>query len=224
MPLIAHVGRRCVTNLRVVHDDYLLPGSPPPVVIGTDTKTGESVSIPYEVRDQGLALVGMQGTGKSTVLERLILADLEYGTPGMVIDPHGGLAQRVVELATPEQAERIILLEADASAPFGINLLSVREPVGKKDKPVDWAIDNLVATFKKLYGEEDQFQPRLERYLRPSAETLIPSKLTLLQVLDLFEDVSFRNDCLGRVPDPAKQEKLRRFWARYDKLRPVDQL
>src|SRR4051812_44847556 len=159
MPLIAHVGRRCVTNLRVVHDDYLLPGSPPPVVIGTDTKTGESVSVPYKVRDQGLALVGMQGTGKSTVLERLILADLDHGTPGIVIDPHGGLAQRVVELATPGQAERIILLEADASEPFGINLLSVREPVGKKDKPVDWAIITSWRHLKSCTEKRINFNP-----------------------------------------------------------------
>src|SRR4051794_16358699 len=88
-------------------------GSPPPVVIGTDTQTGEPVSIPFEHRDEGLSLVGRQGTGKSTVLERLIVADLEHRTPGLVIDPHGRLAQRISELATPEQAERIILLEAD---------------------------------------------------------------------------------------------------------------
>ena len=106
------------------------------VPLGTDTKTHAPVYLPYADRDLGVAIIGKSGTGKSSLLEHMILTDLEQGTPGMVIDPHGLLAQRVMELATPEQADRIILLEALQTAPFGLNLLAVREPTDDDDDPV----------------------------------------------------------------------------------------
>src|SRR3954447_22205370 len=112
-----------------------LPLGPPPVSLGADVSTGDPVELPYGDRDLGVALVGKAGTGKSSILEHLILADLEHGTPGMVIDPHGPLAQRVMQSATPEQADRIILLEAVRTAPFGLNLLDVRDPIDDNDDP-----------------------------------------------------------------------------------------
>jgi hypothetical protein len=194
------------------------------VLLGTDTKTHNPVYLPYAERVLGVAIIGKAGTGKSSLLEHAILADLEHGTPGMVIDPHGLLIQRVMECATPEQAERIILLEAVRTAPFGLNLLDVRDPIDDNDDPVSWAADSVVATIKKLYGEDDEFLPRLERYLDLSARTLIPSRLTLLDAPRLFEDMSFRQDCLSRVRDPHEQQSLRRSWAAYDKLRPGEQI
>src|SRR4051794_8492633 len=129
-----------------------------------------------------------------------------------------------MQYATPEEAERIILLEAVRTAPFGLNLLAVRDPVDDNDDPVTWAADSVVATIKKLYGEEDEFLPRLERYLDLSARTLIPSRLTLLDAPRLFEDTSFRQSCLSRVASPAEQQTLRNSWAAYDKLRPGEQI
>ena len=201
-------------------DSTATPGR---VLVGTDTKTRSPVYLPYADRDLGVALIGKAGTGKSTILEHMILADLEHGTPGMVIDPHGLLAQRVMELATSEQADRIILLEAVPSAPFGLNLLAVREPLDKDDRPAVRAVDSVVATIKKLYREDDSFLPRFERYLKLCARTLIPSRLTLIDVPRLFDDVSFRQSCLARVIDPVELQYLYRGWARYDRLRPGDQ-
>jgi len=44
----------------------------------------------------------------------------------------------IMTLAAPEDAERIILLEADTAKPFGLNLLAVRSPVDETDDPVTW--------------------------------------------------------------------------------------
>lgn len=196
---------------------------PADVVIGKDVNIYEDVHLHYGDRDLGVAIIGKAGTGKSSLLEHMILTDLEQGTPGMVIDPHGLLAQRVMELATPEQADRIILLEAVPSAPFGLNLLAVREPLDEDDRPAVRAVDNVVDTIKKLYREDDSFLPRLERYLKLCVRTLIPSRLTLIDIPRLFDDVSFRQACLARVIDPVEAQYLHRGWARYDRLRPGDQ-
>ena len=197
---------------------------PDDVYLGTDIDTGQEVWLQYEDRVLGETIIGKMGTGKSTILENHVLTDLANGTPGLVIDPHGQLAERVIRRATPEQAERIILLEAIQTKPFGLNLLAVRDPIDENDDPVTWAADSVVATVKKLYGEDDEFLPRLERYLDLAVRTLIPSWLTLIQATRLFTDKSFRNQCLARVPDAKEREKLRNDWAGFDRLRPGEQI
>src|SRR3954451_12803569 len=204
-------------------DDHESPSSRD-VLLGSDVQTQEPVWLPYADRPLGVAVIGKAGTGKSTLLEHLILEDIKQGTPGMAIDPHGLLVERIMQYATPGEAERIILLEAVKTAPFGLNLLAVRDPIDDNDDPVTWAADSVVATIKKLYGEDDEFLPRLERYLDLSARTLIPSRRTLLDAPRLFEDTSFRQSCLSRVSAPAEQQSLRSSWAAYDKLRPGEQI
>jgi hypothetical protein len=190
------------------------------VIIGNDVRTGERVALPYQRRDLGVAIIGRSGTGKSSILERLILADLTQGTPGLVIDPHGRLAERVITLAPSSAASRIVLLEPSITEPFGLNLLACREPIDDEDDPVSWAADSVVATVKKLYGEQDEYLPRLEHYLDLAARTLIPNNRTLADAPRLFRNDGFRRACLKRVADRDVAED----WVLYDSLRGTDQV
>jgi ABC-type ATPase involved in cell division len=40
-------------------------------------------------------VIGKTGTGKSTMLERLILSDIKAGEGLALVDPHGDLAERI---------------------------------------------------------------------------------------------------------------------------------
>jgi hypothetical protein len=97
--------------------------------------------------------------------------------------------------------------------------LAVRDAVDKDDDPVTWAADSVVGAVKRLYGEDDEFLPRLERYLDLAVRTLIPSGLTLLDAPRLFTDKAFRDRCLSRV-DFQEREGLRGAWAAFDRLLP----
>ena len=197
-----------------------LPLGPLPVLLGTDVDTGDPVQLPFKDRDLGVALIGKRGTGKSSLLEHLILADLEHGTPGMVIDPHGLLAHRVIGLASPKQAKRIVLLEALASKPFGLNLLATRDPVDEDDDPITWTANSVVESVKKLYGQHDAFIPRLERYLDLAVRTLIPNDETLAAVPRLLRNSEYRRECLKRITDPEIIDE----WSEFDSLRTVEQI
>jgi hypothetical protein len=187
-------------------------------LIGKDTDTGEDVFLAYDDRPRGVAIIGKPGTGKSSLLEHLILTDLRNGTPGVVIDPHGLLAERVISLAPPEHAKRIILLNPSETT-FGLNLLACRKPAHRDDHPAYWAADSVVQAVKKLYGEDDEYLPRLEHYLDLAAHTLIPNNGNLTQVTRLFRNAEFREACVARVTDEGIHDE----WQSYDSLRPIDQ-
>src|SRR5688572_23199370 len=115
------------------------PDWKPDVEIGADTTSGESVALPYRDRPVGVAMIGKSGRGKSTLLEHLILADIEQGTAAVAIDPHGVLAKRIAGIVSPEYAERLILVEVDEDVTFGLNMLDVGE--NPRDARVTWAAD-----------------------------------------------------------------------------------
>jgi hypothetical protein len=199
------------------------PDWKPDVEIGVDTASGESVALPYRDRPLGVAMIGKSGRGKSTLLEHLILADIEHGTAAVAIDPHGVLAKRIARIVSPEHAEkRLILVEVDEDVAFGLNMLDIGEK--PRDARVTWAADNVVGTIKRLYSEDAEFMPRLEEYLDLAVRTLIPSGRTLIDALDLFEDEALRNECLSYVTNPLALRKLRRRWAEYKQLRPADRI
>jgi ABC-type thiamine transport system ATPase subunit len=83
-----------------VADEYDPPDGLSRVLLGTDTETRAPVYLSHADRPLGVAIVGKSGTGKSSLLEHMILSDLANGIPGMVIDPHGLLAERVMQSAT----------------------------------------------------------------------------------------------------------------------------
>lgn len=199
---------------------HCVPHAPEDVIIGNDVNSGEPVALPYERRDLGVTIIGRSGTGKSSLLEHLILADLKQGTPGVVIDPHGKLANRVITLAPSSAARRIMLLEPSVTKPFGLNLLSCRKEIDDDDDPVSWAADSVVETVKKLYGEQDKYLPRLEHYLDLAARTLIPNNRTLADAPRLFRNEIFRKECLKHVAD----RDVREDWKLYDSLRTTDQV
>jgi hypothetical protein len=48
-------------------------------VLGIDTQTGQRVEIAQSVRRQGLYIIGATGTGKTGLIENLIIQDIKQG-------------------------------------------------------------------------------------------------------------------------------------------------
>ena len=109
-------------------------------ILGNDTQTQQAVSLPKTARLQGLYIIGIQGTGKSGLIENLILQDINQGLGVGVLDPHGDLTNAILAKMTKRLDDVILLDIAEYNFPFGLNLFTCSDPTNLK----------ITATFKKI--------------------------------------------------------------------------
>src|SRR5260370_39728340 len=93
--------------------------------LGTDTDTGQLVYLPKTARTQGLYIIGIQGTGKSGLIENLIMQDIDQQIGVCVLDPHGTLIDDVIaRLPGKAEEDKVIFLDLAAyKHPFDLNIL-----------------------------------------------------------------------------------------------------
>ena len=68
------------------------------------------VGIPIGLRLKHTHVVGNAGTGKSTLIEHMVLHDIQAGYGVAVIDPHGSLVERLLSLIPRGHTDRVICL------------------------------------------------------------------------------------------------------------------
>lgn len=158
-------------------------------------------------RRRHVYVIGKTGSGKSTLLRNLVVQDIEAGRGLMLLDPHGDLAEELLDYIPPRRTEDVIYVApADLSHPVGFNLL---EQVPPDDRPLVAA--SIVATFKHLW--RDSWGPRLEYVLYNTIAALLdypPSRggVSLLGVPRMFTDPEYRTRVVREIQDP----RTRAFW------------
>ncbi|HEX9870808.1 MAG TPA: type IV secretion system DNA-binding domain-containing protein [Candidatus Tectomicrobia bacterium] len=156
-------------------------------------------------RTKHAALIGATGSGKSTLMEHMILQDIEAGHGVAVIDPKGDLVWSVLAKAPVARFDDFIVLDPTIrAAPLGLNIV---EPVAEEHR--SRAASEVVSVFKKLFA--DSWGPRLEYILRYCILTLLEVPgATLLNVPDLLHDEEYRTTVLPYVSNFV----VREFWQR----------
>jgi hypothetical protein len=163
-------------------------------------------------RRQHVYAIGKTGTGKTTLLANLIRQDIERGHGVGVIDPHGDLAEELLNCIPPWRTDHVLYFNpADSEFPIGFNLVRSALP----DRQYLEA-SGLVSAFKHLWRES--WGPRLEYILYASIAALMECDNTsLLGVPRMLADRRYRDWVVRQVRDPI----VRAFWevefARYDK-------
>jgi hypothetical protein len=158
-------------------------------------------------RRRHIYAIGKTGSGKSTLLRNMIVQDIEAGRGLMLLDPHGDLAEELLDLIPTWRTEDVIYVNPAAlSYAVGFNLL---EQVPPDDRPLVAA--SVVATFKHLW--RDSWGPRLEYVLYNTLAALLdypPSRgaVTLLGVPRMFTDEAYRARIVHEIQGP----RARAFW------------
>ncbi len=166
--------------------------------------SGESVVLDHEERRRHLHVVGMTGTGKSTLLLNMIRQDLAAGAGLALLDPHGDLALAVLEYVPRARTNELVYINpADLERPVGFNPLAGVPP---ELKPI--VADGVVAAFRHVWPES--WGPRLDYILTNAVRALLDVPgATLLMLPRLLIDEGFRTRLVERhVSDPI----VRSFW------------
>src|SRR5436305_243266 len=140
--------------------------------LGTDVETGQTVELPKTSRPQGLYIIGIQGTGKSGLIENLIMQDIKQQIGVCVLDPHGELIEHVLaRLPDKQTEEKVIFLDInDYHHPFGLNLFTCADLTNPFE--VQKTIDKVKHIFEKLLGVSTE-TPLILDYLYNCTATLI---------------------------------------------------
>lgn len=120
----------------------------PGLHLGSNSHAGTvtPVSLSADQRSRHLYVIGASGTGKSTLLQHLILQDLKRGEGLALLDPHGDLVDDILLRMPPERVKDVVLIDpADAEYPIGFNILSAHTELERTLLASD-----LVSVFRRL--------------------------------------------------------------------------
>src|SRR2546428_5494644 len=86
--------------------------------------TSKPFGISHADRRQHLYTIGKTGTGKTTLLCNLICQDIEQGRGVGVIDPHGDLAEELLNRIPAWRTDHVLYFNpGDSEFPIGFNLV-----------------------------------------------------------------------------------------------------
>ncbi|MDI3496541.1 MAG: hypothetical protein PWQ35_562 [Patescibacteria group bacterium] len=154
-------------------------------------------------RRRHMYLVGKTGMGKSTVLENMIVDDIRAGHGVAVVDPHGDLAEKVIEYIPTNRIKDIVYFNpADIDYPIAFNVVEQVEPHLQH-----LVASGLIGVFQKLWA--DSWGPRLEYILRNAILAILdfPGS-TLLGVVRMLSDKNYRKRVVANIKDPV----VKAFW------------
>ncbi len=132
-------------------------------LLGKDTVTGERVEVQQATRREGLYIVGASGTGKSSLIESLMLQDINQGLGVCLLDPHSDLTNRVLEKMDKRLDDVILLDVANDAYPFGLNLFSC--PYPQDIRWVQYTVNQVMHIFDRLY-DISRATPNMSYFLR----------------------------------------------------------
>jgi len=165
--------------------------------------TDEGVSFTREERERHVYIVGKSGSGKTTTLFNIAMQDIDDGEGVTVIDPHGDLAEAIIDCIPTARTHDVCYLNvSDVVRPVGFNPLA-NVPLERRAL----AASGIVSAFRHLWS--DSWGPRTEHLLYHGVRTLLDvPQSSLLDLPRLYTDDGFLQRTLRSLVDDV----TRRFW------------
>ncbi len=154
-------------------------------------------------RRQHMYVIGKTGTGKSALLNNLILQDVMNGEGVAVVDPHGELVEGIVSKIPRSRLKDVIYFNpADDDYHLGFNVLELPDPKYKH-----LVASGLMGIFTKIWS--NVWSARMEYIMNNAILALLDTpNTTLLGVLRILVDKDYRQQIIANVKDPV----VKAFW------------
>lgn len=170
--------------------------------------TQKPIRISEDDRRRHVYVVGQTGTGKTVLLQNMMVQDMQEGRGFAFIDPHGDAAEELLGMLPPERSEDVIYFDpGDMDNPPGLNIFEYHTEDQK-----DFLIQEAINMLYRLYDPQQQgiIGPRYEHLFRNAALTVMadPEGGTFIDIPKLFRDPQFVREKLKHVEDKTVLE----FW------------
>ncbi len=176
--------------------------------LGTNKYRGkESVAyLKAADRRRHMYIIGKTGSGKSEFIKNLAVQDIRDGKGVCIIDPHGDLADGVLELIPKERIDDVIYFNpSDMDKPMGLNMLEAPSLEMR-----DFAVQEMISIFYMLFPPE-MIGPMFEHNMRNYMLTLmadIDNPGTIVEIPRMISDDAFQKKWVSKVTDPV----VKSFW------------
>jgi len=209
---VAHLPTQTILSLSKVQQVKSRTAAPPielpqeGLLLGTSVYRSERkpAYMLTEDRFRHMYVIGQTGTGKSTFLKNLMKQDIENNNGIAFIDPHGDDAENVLTFIPESRMQDVVYFNpADIEHPMAFNMLEYDRT---KPQQRTFIANELIEIIGKIYDLKETGGPMFEQYLKNALFLLMLDPIispTILDVQRVFSDTNFRQELLGRCPDPA---------------------
>jgi len=178
---------------------------------------GERSKLGIPARDslEHTVLLGPTGSGKSTAMLNLILADVNAGRSLLVVDPKADLVNDVLARMPESRIDDVVVLDPTDAYPVGFN------PLADRTRNPSLVADSVLAVFRDVFS--DSWGVRTQDILSAALLTLVRygrehnGKVSLIWLPTLLTDAGFRQKIVTEVvaDDPLG---IGTFWAGFEVL------
>ena len=154
-------------------------------------------------------LIGPTGSGKSTAMQHLILADIRAGRSVLLLDPKSDLVNNVLSCIPQEREKDVVVIDPSDCIPVGFNPLAFKSYRNKA-----LIADAILSVFKEIWA--DSWGVRIQDTLSAALLTLAEiDGASLLWLTPLLTDSAFRKKITKTVKDKIG---LLPFWNQFEAL------
>ena len=157
-----------------------------------------------EDRRRHLYIIGQTGTGKTTMIDNLVMQDIQNGKGVCVVDPHGELAEHALSFVPASRIDDVIYFNpGDITRPLGLNMLDFNF---ERPEEKTFIVNEMQSIFDRLF-DQASMGPMFQQYMRNALLLLMedaPNEpATLVEVPRVFTDAEFRKRKLARIANPV---------------------
>jgi type IV secretion system coupling TraD/TrwB family protein len=175
------------------------------LLLGYNVHIGESIPVRLtaDQRVRHTHIIGVTGTGKSTLLFNLIRQDIENGEGVAVLDPSGDLIDQILGVIPDSRINDVVLVNpSDTDHPIAFNILSAHSDLEK-----NLLASDLVSMFRRL---STSWGDQMDVVLRNAILAFLESSAggTLSDLRRFLIEPAFRNQFLATV----REEEVLYYW------------
>jgi hypothetical protein len=189
------------------------------ITLGQNIDSNSPITVNTEQLCSGTYVLGVQGVGKSSLLEQVACQLLELDESLIVFDPHGQLIDNIIKRMPARRLRDTFHLDLkDRQYPFALNVFTCADPEDEEER--DRTRNQVAHAFEKLWPQT-QRGVYFKKVLRHVIILLIENPgLTLTDVPKLLRDGEYRDRYVKRLKNVGSQQ----FWEYdYGSLSPARQ-